>query len=255
MTAVDFVKMNGWGNDFVVLQGPLAISSADVRALCDRRFGIGADGVLVVEDGQPIRMRYWNADGGPAEMCGNGFRCVARLALDRGLVSGTAFEIETPVGVRRVEVEGDEIAVELGPASIVGEEDIDGDRYHIVDVGNPHAVIEVDDLETAAVALAGPRVESDPRFANGTNVEFVTFDEGGVNMRVWERGVGETLACGSGMVAAALVATDRAGLGPSVKVEVPGGAGVVEFRGGAAWLRGPVEYSFAGVWERLGDQG
>ena len=250
MSDLEFFKMNGWGNDFVLFEGPLDLSPDDVRAISDRRFGIGGDGVLVVSAGSPIRMEYWNADGSRAEMCGNGLRCVARLAVDLGMASEGAFDVNTPVGARRVEVDGDDIAVELGAVSVTGHEKIDGDRYHLIDVGNPHAVVEVDDLDAAPVSTVGPRIENHEHFPKGTNVEFVRFDADGVTMRVWERGVGETLACGTGMVAAAFVATKAAKMQSPVTVRVPGGAGTVEFRDGKAWLRGPVSYSFKGVWDR-----
>jgi diaminopimelate epimerase len=246
---LEFAKMHGWGNDFVVAEGPVDLSAVQIRKLCDRRFGVGADGFLVVTPGSPVRMDYWNADGSRAEMCGNGFRCVARFAHDRGIVTGDTFEIATAVGVRNVVLDGDEIDVELGPVKVTGHTEIAGERYHLIDVGNPHAVVEVDDLGAADVGAIGPRVEKDERFENGTNVEFVRFEDGGVSMRVWERGVGETLACGSGMVAAAFVATKAARMATPLKVKVPGGEGTVDFRNGSGWLRGPVEYVFEGVWE------
>jgi diaminopimelate epimerase len=246
---LEFTKMQGWGNDFVIAEGPVELSAAQIRKLCDRRFGVGADGLLVVTPGSPVRMDYWNADGGRAEMCGNGFRCVARFAHDRGMVSGDRFQVETPVGIRSVILDGDDIDVELGPVKVTGHTEIDGERYHLIDVGNPHAVVEVENVGVADVGVVGPRVEKDERFENGTNVEFVRFEEGRVSMRVWERGVGETLACGSGMVAAAFVATKAARMETPIKVKVPGGEGTVDFRDGSSWLRGPVEYVFEGVWE------
>lgn len=246
---LEFTKMHGWGNDFVVTEGPVEFSSEQIRALCDRRLGVGADGVLVVTPGSPVRMDYWNADGTRAEMCGNGFRCVARFASDRGMVSGDTFSIATAVGVRSVVLDGDNIDVELGPVKVTGHTEIEGERYHLIDVGNPHAVVEVVDVAATDVGVVGPRVERDERFENGTNVEFVRFENGGVDMRVWERGVGETLACGSGMVAAAFVATKAARMETPIKVRVPGGEGTVDFRDGSGWLRGPVEYVFEGVWE------
>lgn len=246
---LEFTKMHGWGNDFVVVEGPVDISAEQIKSLCDRRFGVGADGLLVVTPGNPVHMHYWNADGTRAEMCGNGFRCVARFAHDRSMVSGEEFEVETPVGTRIAILEGDDIEVELGPVKVTGHTEIDGERYHLIDVGNPHAVVEVADVGATDVGVLGPRVEKDERFEHGTNVEFVRFDDGGVTMRVWERGVGETLACGSGMVAAAFVATKAASMESPIRVKVPGGEGSVDFRDGSGWLRGPVEYVFEGVWE------
>jgi diaminopimelate epimerase len=241
-----FTKMQGLGNDFVVIEGPMKLDPAEISELCDRRFGIGADGILVVTSGDPIRMEYWNADGTPAEMCGNGLRCVARYAYDRGWATDRNFTVETPIGIRDVRVLEDTVEVGLGPTSVVGHTTIDGERLHLIDVGNPHAVMVVDDPAKIDVAGLGRRIESDPQFPQGTNVEFATVREGRVDMRVWERGVGETLACGTGMVAAAFVATKTDRLEGPIAVCVPGGQGRVEFRDGAAWLRGPADYSFRG---------
>jgi len=244
--ALDFTKMQGLGNDFVVVDGPMTLSPGEISSLCDRRFGIGADGVLVVTNGDPIRMEYWNSDGSAAEMCGNGLRCVARYAYDRGWAPEPDFTVETPVGPMEVRVLDDGVEVSLGVTSVVGHTTIDGRRLHLIDVGNPHAVVVVDDPATVDVAGLGSRIESDPQFPNGTNVEFAVVRDGGVDMRVWERGVGETLACGTGMVAAAFVATKTDRLQGPIAVRVPGGQGEVEFRDGVAWLRGPAEYSFRG---------
>lgn len=246
MRAFQFTKMQGLGNDFVVLDGPAQLSTDEIRDLCDRRFGVGADGVLVVTNGDPIRMEYWNADGSPAEMCGNGLRCVARYAYDKGWTTDRNFTVQTPVGVRGVRVEEDWVVVELGSPSVTGHATIDGDRYHLIAIGNPHAVVIVDDPEQAGVTTVGPKVATDPQFPNGTNVEFASVVDGHVSMRVWERGVGETLACGTGMVAAAFVATKTHKLEGTIPVDVPGGSGEVELRDGVAWLRGPADYSFRG---------
>ncbi len=239
--------MNGWGNDFVVLKGPLRLAVSDIVALCDRRFGIGADGVLVVSPGSPIAMDYWNADGSVAEMCGNGLRCVARYAVDRGWAAPGQFKVRTPMGTRRVSV-SDEIEVELGPLRITGEIEVDKARYQTVDVGNPHAVALVAEPQQIDVATVGAMVEAS--VSGGTNVEFVSLNGGGIKMRVWERGVGETLACGTGMAAAALVALQRHDLDWPMKVTVPGGTGVVDVRDKTAFLTGPASYSFEGVWDR-----
>jgi diaminopimelate epimerase len=238
--------MQGLGNDFVVLEGPVELSSEDIQWLCDRRFGVGADGVLAVTSGDPVRMQYWNADGSPAEMCGNGLRCVARYSYDRGWARDRNFSVQTPVGDRGVRVGEEMVEVELGRPRVTGHTEINGDRYHLIDVGNPHAVVIVDDPDEAAVGTIGPRVATDDQFANGTNVEFVSVVDGVVAMRVWERGVGETMACGTGMVAAAFVATKTHRLSGAIPVTVPGGRGEVELDGGVAWLRGPAEYSFRG---------
>lgn len=247
MNLTEFTKMQGLGNDFVVLESPIELDAAAISALCDRRTGVGADGVLVVTAGEPIVMEYWNADGTPAEMCGNGLRCVARYSYDMGLAKTPEFDVDTPIGRRRVRVLDELIEVELGPTEVTGHTVIDSESYHLIDVGNPHAVVEVEDLSQADVEVVGPRVEQDDQFPRGTNVEFVTFADDLVRMRVWERGVGETRACGTGMVAAAVVATKAARMTTPITVEVPGGRGQVDFREGVAWLTGPAEYSFTGV--------
>lgn len=243
---MDFTKMQGLGNDFVVLDGPMELDHATVQRLCDRRYGIGADGVLVVTPGDPIVMGYWNADGSAAEMCGNGLRCVARYAVDRGLVSAKAFVVATPSGQRAVIVGDEDVTVELGSIRLEGEVEIEGRSYQLVDVGNPHAVTVVEDPAQADVEGIGPGVETHPRFPEGTNVEFVAVTPDGVDVRIWERGVGETLACGTGMAAAVAAARrPEAGEG-GVAVRAPGGTGYVEIVDGVAWLRGPAEYSFRG---------
>lgn len=244
-----FAKMQGLGNDFVVLDGPLELTDDQVQRLCDRRYGIGGDGVLVVTPGDPIAMEYWNADGSAAEMCGNGLRCVARFAVDRGLAPAPSFDVATPIGIRRVSVSEHGIEADLGPVTVSGHTNIDDVRYHLIDVGNPHAVSVVDDPSVIDVAGVGRRVETDPQFAMGTNVEFVAIADGSVTMRVWERGVGETRACGTGMAAAAMVAAKLGRSDGPIEVHVPGGAGVVEFRDGRGWLRGPAEYAFTGTVE------
>ena len=244
MTEVVFTKMQGLGNDFVVLDGPKELEPDEIRRLCDRRFGIGADGVLVVTPGDPIIMDYWNADGSAAEMCGNGLRCVARYARDRGLVDDDEFDVATPAGVRKVHV-GHVIDVEIGPVAVSGHRKIDGRLFHVIDVGNPHAVLMVDDPDTEDVAEVGSHLQSE--FEGGANVEFARVEGDVVYLRVWERGVGETLACGTGMAAAAFVATKTDGLESPVHVTVPGGTATVDFRDGSAWLAGPADYVFRGT--------
>jgi diaminopimelate epimerase len=244
----EFTKMQGLGNDFVVLEGPAKPEITDVVRMCDRHFGIGADGVLVVSPGSPIVMDYWNADGSPAEMCGNGLRCVARYAYDRGWADGPEFEIDTPAGPRRVVLGDGQVEAEIGPALIEGAETIDGHSYAMVDTGNPHAVRIVDDPDTIDLATVGRRVAREAGFDAGCNVELISVSGDQVRMRVWERGIGETLACGTGMVAAAVVALD--GGDGTVQVNVPGGSGQVTIRDKVAWLTGPAEYSFSGVFDQ-----
>lgn len=242
---MQFTKMEGLGNDFIVLDGSVEVTADLVRRLADRRRGVGADGVLqvTVEDGL-VRMRYWNADGSVAEMCGNGLRCVARYAADRGLVHGSTFTVMTPVGERRVTV-ADEPRVELGLPEVGASFEFEGWVLHRVGVGNPHAVAFVQDLSTAPVAELGSELER--LTPGGINVEFVrVVDRHKIEMRVWERGIGETMACGSGMVAAAAASHQLDFTDSEVIVRVPGGEGMVELDGSTSWLVGPVSYTFSG---------
>jgi diaminopimelate epimerase len=248
-----FVKMHGLSNDFVVVDGPIDPGPSQVIAMCDRRTGIGADGLLAVgrgEHGGAIRMQYWNADGSTAEMCGNGFRCVVRYALDRGLVTKDELVVETPVGLKEARVLPDgDISVDLGPVRVhQATIELRGRPWSTVDVGNPHAVTFVPDLAEAPVTTEGPEIEIDPAFPQGTNVEYVTVNGDRIDMRVWERGVGETQACGSGMVAAATAARLQHPAIDRWQVTVPGGTGSVEFDDDHVWLTGPAVVVFEGVW-------
>ena len=236
--------MQGLGNDFVVLDGPVSLTPQEIDELCDRRFGIGADGVLAVTKEDPIRMDYWNADGSAAEMCGNGLRCVARYVYDRGWAPDRNFTILTPIGVRGVNVHDDVVEAELGRPRRDGSRSIDGADYELVDVGNPHAVRFVDDPAAVDVKGIGSGLQS--RFDDGANIEFVAVNGSDLDMRVFERGVGETMACGTGMAAAATVVAERDELKGPIMISVPGGQATVELRDGVAWIVGPAEYSFRG---------
>ncbi len=240
-----FTKMHGLGNDFVVVDGGTTVDATLVQRWCDRRRGIGADGVLRVSSaGGRVRMEYWNADGSPAEMCGNGLRCVARYAVDHGLVEGWEFIVDTPVGPRQARV-GDVIQVELGPVRVTGDATLVGTSVTTVDAGNPHAVVTVSDPQTVPVAEIGARIEG----AAGVNVEFMSVvGTDRIELRVWERGVGETLACGSG-AGAAVMAAHRAGkVGDDVVVQLPGGSLRVRIEGDVVWLEGPAKTVFTGEW-------
>jgi diaminopimelate epimerase len=241
-----FTKMEGLGNDFVVLEGPFAPTDQQVRDLCDRRRGVGADGVLVVtriDDGH-VRMQYWNADGSAAELCGNGLRCVAVFAADRGFVEGDTFVI----GPRMARLEAGQVTVELGTVRAAREpSQIEGVVVREVNVGNPHAVVRVEDPASAPVGELGSRLEG--AVSDGVNVEFATVRSRElVEVRVWERGVGETLACGTG--AAAVVSATRAeGLtGPDATVRLPGGDLRVHLEQDSAWITGPAVAVFEGEW-------
>jgi diaminopimelate epimerase len=249
-----FTKMHGVGNDFIVFE-PGEVEGADLPSLarraCDRHFGVGADGMLVPgpSDVADLRMVYLNSDGSPSEMCGNGLRCLARYAKDRGLVEGEALFVETGAGVKRVVLlGGGSSRVEMGPPTFGGEVELRGFRFLRVSMGNPHAVALLgSERELVALDLreVGPPVENDAHFPERTNVEFAHARGGReVRMRIWERGAGETLASGSGSCAAAAAAVRRGLAQSPVRVVLDGGVVEVEWDGdgGSVSMTGPAEY-------------
>ena len=276
MSALKFTKMHGAGNDFVMLDGvrqPVELGAARLRQLADRHFGIGADQILVAEataaPGAQFRCRIYNADGGEVEHCGNGVRAMARFLRDQGLIHADAVALETGAGVVTAHLlPGHDVRVAMGharfdPADVpfVADApaleytlDVDGQdvRMAVVGMGNPHAVVQVADLDRAPVATLGPRIEHHPRFPRRVNVGFMqVLDASAIRLRVWERGAGETLACGTGACAAA-VAACRAGLtGPAVRVTLPGGDVHVHWDGpgGQVHLTGPAVTVFHGSFE------
>jgi len=272
-------KLHGAGNDFLVAVSPTPDGAPDAAAavaLCDRHRGIGADGVITLlpaREGGDCAMELRNADGGVAEMSGNGVRCLAWVAVREGLGDGKRLVVETATGVRTVDLDHDPAAgavigasVDMGPVTFDPAEipldapspfDLEatfhGTTYRgdAAGIGNPHLVLFVDDVETARVVQHGPRLERDPRFPNRTNVEFVTVtapEE--LTLRVWERGVGETLSCGTGVCAAVAVAHRRGLVGTSVRVRVPGGEHRVDL-GNTVQLQGPVVHVFDAEVEAL----
>ena len=269
-----FTKAHGTGNDFVVLrdlEDRIDLPAELVRSLCDRRRGVGGDGVLRL--GAPpadadVFMDYRNADGTAVEMCGNGVRVVAKHMVDHGLVPAEAdvVRVATRSGTKPVRVERDErgllrqATVNMGAPVLdtervpflaqSGQEQavehelvIDGAlvRFAVASMGNPHAVLEVDDVGEAAVTTLGPRLEHHPSFPNKVNVGFaevVAVDE--IRLRVWERGVGETAACGTGACAAVVALQRRGRVGETVAVRLPGGTLTIHHQpGGTVLLTGP----------------
>jgi diaminopimelate epimerase len=240
-----FTKMHGCGNDFIVIDGPVEIDRARARALCDRRTGIGADGILVigVPDGRRWPLVIHNADGSIADACGNGSRCVARYVLDRE--GGSGLELDTASGIVRAWRDPEGIGIELAAPQLGDVLRIDGRDARTVRVGNPNVMIFVDDparedlvaLAVASTAVAGP-----------ANVGAVTpRGAGELALRVHERGVGETLACGTGSCAAVAAAITRGDVtSDTVRVRLPGGTLVVRPRGDHYELAGPAEYVFTG---------
>jgi diaminopimelate epimerase len=249
-----FTKMHGVGNDFIILD-PEEVAGRDLPALarkvCDRHFGVGADGILIPtpSDVADLKMMYLNSDGSPSEMCGNGIRCLARYAKDRGLVEGAALTVETGAGVKKVMLSGDSSSrVDMGAPGFGSEVELRGFRFLRVSMGNPHAVAFLSsegEVEALDLKEIGSPVESDPLFPEKTNVEFVYVrGENEVRMRIWERGAGETLASGSGSCAAAVAAVRRGLVWGPVRVVLDGGVVEVEWagEGESVYMTGPAEY-------------
>lgn len=273
-----FTKMHGLGNDFIVIDGVLhSVPQEGGRwapRWCHRHFGIGADGLLFVLPSKvaDFRMRLFNADGSEAEMCGNGLRCLAKFVYERGYTHREEFTVETPAGIMRprLKVEGGKVVsvtVDMGeprlarrqipmlgePAEepVVGEEvEVEGQSFRMtaVSMGNPHAVLFLPQVEGYAVEHWGPRIERHPLFPQRTNVEFVeVMSPSEVRMRVWERGVGETLACGSGACAAVVAGVLNGLMQPRATVHLPGGDLLIEWReDGRVLMTGPAEEVFQG---------
>ena len=271
---MDFSKYEATANDFIMLDctcGELHLTAEKVASLCDRHTGVGADGVIVMllSERADIMMRIFNADGSEAQMCGNGIRALFRFALDRGVASGDRITVETASGLKTVSRKraesGEELfAVEMGaPAwtrsdvGMAGEDEAvkvpvelgDGTVLSAtcVSMGNPHCVIFVDEVEGHRVADIGPMLENHSLFGERTNVEFVrVVNEERLEVRVWERGVGETMACGTG-ACASLVAANLNGLtGRKAVVALPGGELEVEWLVEGVRLTGPARHVFDG---------
>lgn len=275
----EFVKYQGTGNDFVVLDAragalPEGLAAAAPR-VCERHFGIGADGLAIVlppsGPGAAARMRIVNADGSVPEMCGNALRCVSRHLLETGAVAvGVPFLVETDAGARSATVLADgHVRTALGVPDLrpeaVGLPALTPEgpvrleaagrpfTFQPVSMGNPHAVVRLDTLEGLPLEVWGPALGAHPAFSAGANVEFyAVLSPERARMRVWERGAGATLACGTG-ACATLAAGVRAGvLARAAVLELPGGELRLEWPSDDApvWLTGPAERVFSGIWER-----
>ena len=282
MKSIEFSKLNGQGNDFVLIDSftdNIELSSMQIASICDRHFGIGADGLILVKksNNSDFYMDYYNQDGSKAEMCGNGIRCMSKFIHDMRLSTSDKFSIDTLAGKKVIELGLSNgyvgnVKVDMGPP-IFNPEDIPVDLksgevfdhrlntqekdflINCISMGNPHCIVyleENNDLEKIPLNIWGPLLEEHSFFPNKTNVEFVkVLSDSVIKMRVWERGVGETLACGTGACAVAVSAFKLKKInGPVAKVKVPGGELNIIWKGNTSsvFLEGKVEHSFNGVY-------
>jgi len=268
-----FTKMHGLGNDFVMIDAirqDVTLNAEQVRRLADRRFGVGCDQVLIVERSRrpdiDFRYRIFNSDGGEVEQCGNGARCFVQFVRDRGLTDKHEIAVETLSGVivPRLEADG-QVTVNMGvprfepqdvpfvasARQLVYDLDIDGQAVPVtvLSMGNPHAVQLVADVERAPVTTQGPKIEHHPRFPKRVNAGYLQIvDRHHVQVRVWERGAGETLACGTGACAAVVTGRLRGELDDEVDVYVRGGTLKIVWHGEGepVWMTGPAVRVFEG---------
>lgn len=275
---LNFTKMHGLGNDFVVIDGVtqplptsgLPLSTATLRRLGDRHFGIGFDQLLIVQPDNTADFRYriFNNDGGEVHQCGNGARCFARFVRNHGLTDKNSIRVLTAAGALQLELTDDgQVTVDMGaprwaPAAVPIAVDTEADTYSLdigsgclqigaVGLGNPHSVLQVDDVDSAPVASLGPRIESHPLFPERVNAGFMqVVDRQHIRLRVYERGAGETLACGSGACAAVVVGQRQGLLDNPVQVDLPGGSLHIDYNGcGGIHMTGPAETVYDGVIE------
>ncbi|HEX3845157.1 MAG TPA: diaminopimelate epimerase [Steroidobacteraceae bacterium] len=272
MKRIEFTKMHGLGNDFAVFDAPDSspLDGRVIRRLADRHTGIGFDQALVLEAPRrtdtAVFYRIFNADGVEVEQCGNGARCIAALLAARGLTRSGAVTMDSPAGLIRARtLEDGLICVDMGPVrfdprALPFDAQAEAERYALevaggnveigaVSIGNPHAVLAVDSVATAAVERLGPAIERHPRFPRRVNAGFMqVIDRSHIHLRVYERGAGETLACGTGACAAVAVGRRWGELDREVHVSVRGGELRVNWDGPGEhiWLTGPAEVSFAG---------
>ncbi len=265
--------MHGLGNDFVVIDAigqRVSLTAEQVRFIADRHFGVGCDQLLLVERPQTtsaaFRYRIFNADGGEVEQCGNGARCFARFVRDKGLTDDDRITVETLAGPITLQIGADgQITVDMGEPVLDPTEipftaaeqralyplELDGATLDIavVSMGNPHAVLRVDDSDSAPVGSLGPAIENHPRFPQRANVGFMQIvDDHDIRLRVWERGAGETLACGTGACAAVVAGIVNGWLDRRVTVALPGGELVVSWDGPgtSVMMTGPAVTVFEG---------
>lgn len=276
---MEFIKMNGLGNDFIVVahfKEPPQNAGQLAQQMCDRYFGVGADGLVFIlpSEKADIAMRIFNADGSEPEQCGNAIRCVAKYAYDHGMVKKKRLNVDTLAGIQTVWLTVDDadkvqqVKVDMGhpilqgdkiPVAVAGEPVIstplpignESFRFTAVSMGNPHAVIAVDNAAEFPVERWGPLIETHEWFPRRTNVEFITVQSPQeITMRVWERGVGQTLACGTGACAAVVASVLNDQTSREVLVHLKGGDLFIEWnkQDGHVYMTGPAEAVFSGKW-------
>ncbi|MCI4568179.1 diaminopimelate epimerase [Lysobacter sp. CFH 32150] len=273
-TGLRFSKMQGAGNDFVVLdlRDGIAPPSPELsRTLADRHFGVGCDQILTIEPPRSEQAiasyRIWNADGSNAQQCGNGARCIAAWLVRDGAIHGDSFTLDSPTGTHVVtRLPGDRYAIAMGVPQFAPQAvpllgyhdaqdeyalDIDGGAVHFgaASMGNPHALVEVNDIATAPVEVLGPALQADAAFPQSVNVGFAEIDaRDRIRLRVYERGAGETLACGSGACAAAAILMRRGRVDREITVSLPGGDLQIAWPedGASIVMAGPAAFVFEG---------
>lgn len=257
-----FTKMHGLGNDYLYVYGEVPSNIEELsKQLSKRHFGAGSDGMIYISPSAvaDFKMRIFNADGSEAKMCGNGIRCVGKYVYDKGYTDKTRLTVETLSGIKTLELDVslgkvESVSVDMGRA--IPDEDmtvcLDGQTVVLtpVSVGNPHAVIFVEDIETAPLTTLGPKLERHEAFSNGVNVEFVqVLGRGELRMRVWERGSGVTMACGTGACASAMAAVKKAycSEGEPILLHLDGGTlKITVARDGNVRMTGPAEFVYEG---------
>ncbi|MBM7622607.1 diaminopimelate epimerase [Sporohalobacter salinus] len=279
---MEFTKMHGLGNDFIMVNGfeeTISDPNQLAEAICDRNFGVGSDGLVLIlpseQEDADFRMRIFNPDGSEPEMCGNATRCFGKYLYDRNLTEKTELRIETLAGMILPEliIEKDQVKavrVDMGepglssdeiPITGINKEKVIKEKLKVVDeeyeitavsMGNPHTVIFVDDIEEFPVAEVGPKIEEHQRFPERTNVEFIeVINRSEIKMRVWERGAGITLACGTGACGSTVASVLNNYVDKEVKVHLLGGDLIIKWaENNHVYMTGPAEEVFVGEWKK-----
>ena len=269
VSKVEFVKMHGIGNDFIIIndmEEKISLTKGQISLLCDRHFGIGADGFILVRPSKKydVKMMFYNQDGTEAAMCGNGVRCFAKFVCDKGIVKENQFHIETNAGEISSKIINDKVQVDMGKVDFCSKHiPVEIEKNRVIDeklsinqkeiifssvlVGVPHTIIEVDDLEKYPKKKVGPFIEKHRLFPSGTNVDFVeVLNSKEVKMVTWERGVGLTLACGTGACAVATILIEKGKVQDQIFIHLPGGDLTIDLVGENIFMLGPAKEVYKG---------